>query len=74
MKKVIALLVAMSTTAVFAGVDYASKYIYRGATVSTSAAIQPSMDTNVLGLALEKQHPREIISLLRFDVEPCAIL
>ena len=50
MKKVIALLVAMSTTAVFAGVDYASKYIYRGATVSTSAAIQPSMDTNVLGL------------------------
>ena len=27
-----------------------------------------------LGLALEKQHPREIISLLRFDVEPCAIL
>jgi len=50
MKKVIALLVAMSTTAVFAGVDYASKYIYRGQTVSTSAAIQPSMDTNVLGL------------------------
>ena len=50
MKKVIALLVAMSTTAAFAGVDYASKYIYRGATVSTSAAIQPSMDTTVLGL------------------------
>ena len=50
MKKVIALLVAMSTTAVFAGVDYASKYIYRGETLNTSAAIQPSMDTNVLGL------------------------
>ena len=33
MKKVIALLVAMSTTAVFAGVDYASKYVFRGATV-----------------------------------------
>ena len=50
MKKVIALLVAMSTTAVFAGVDYASSYIFRGTTVNTSAAIQPSMDTSVLGL------------------------
>ena len=50
MKKVIALLVAMSTTAAFAGVDYASEYIFRGATVNTDAAIQPSMDTNILGL------------------------
>jgi uncharacterized protein (TIGR02001 family) len=50
MKKVIALLVAMSTTAVYAGVDYASAYIFRGATVHDSAAIQPSMDTSVLGL------------------------
>jgi uncharacterized protein (TIGR02001 family) len=50
MKKVIALLVAMSTTAAFAGVDYASAYIFRGATVNDSAAIQPSMDTSVLGL------------------------
>ena len=50
MKKVIALLVAMSTTAAFAGVDYASSYVFRGTTVNTSAAIQPSMDTSVLGL------------------------
>ena len=50
MKKVIALLVAMSTTAAYAGVDYASKYIFRGATANTSAAIQPSMDTSILGL------------------------
>ena len=50
MKKVIALLVAMSTTAVYAGVDYASAYIFRGATVHDTAAIQPSMDTSVLGL------------------------
>ena len=50
MKKVIALLVAMSTTAAFAGVDYASEYVFRGATINDSAAIQPSMDTNILGL------------------------
>ena len=34
MKKVIALLVAMSTTAVFAGVDYASAYVFRGALIN----------------------------------------
>lgn len=50
MKKVIALLVAMSTTAAFAGVDYASSYVFRGATVNDSAAIQPSMDTSILGV------------------------
>ena len=50
MKKVIALLVAMSTTAVYAGVDYASAYIFRGFTESANASIQPSMDTEILGL------------------------
>ena len=50
MKKVIALLVAMSTTAAFAGVDYASSYVFRGSTVNDSAAIQPSMDTSILGI------------------------
>ena len=55
MKKIIATIIAMSTTAVFAGVDYASSYIFRGATVNSSdntssAHIQPSMDTSILGL------------------------
>jgi len=50
MKKVIALLVAMSTTAAFAGVDYASSYVFRGSTVNDSAALQPSMETSILGL------------------------
>ena len=50
MKKVIALLVAMSTTAVYAGVDFADAYIFRGATESAEASIQPSMDTEILGL------------------------
>ena len=50
MKKIIATIIAMSTTAVFAGVDYASSYIFRGATVHSDAAIQPSMDTEILGL------------------------
>jgi uncharacterized protein (TIGR02001 family) len=50
MKKVIALLVAMSTTAVYAGVDFADSYIFRGYTESAEASIQPSMDTEILGL------------------------
>tara|TARA_S200000501_G_scaffold333244_1_gene336500 strand:+ start:52 stop:696 length:645 start_codon:yes stop_codon:yes gene_type:complete len=50
MKKIIATIIAMSTTAVFAGVDYASSYVFRGTTVHEDAAIQPSMDTSILGL------------------------
>ena len=72
MKKVIALLVAMSTTAVYAGVDYASAYIFRGATVHDDAALQPSMDTSVLWLDIGADAFEEVDFFVGYDVTEIA--